>query len=1083
MPAFQNFIQAGRKRPHALGSDDLESRKRQITGLVITDVDGTSIANDVTKAGEQYWIVQWRHPQSKKHKTWEGDGVLVLFKGKGVLYDMDGSVIASGKPSPDGACIGTFLQLGSKEMEVDCSISKAEFMSGRVFGKGTVSLSNEETSARPIHTSLKKKFTPLKPVSVNGRLPQPQYPVSRKEEIALEPVELIQNIGDKTSICSAPWLHWSAHWRRPQGRKHKTWDGDSYIVLSGDKLIMVSDDGKLMGSTKWKGGPLREGTVLYISSKTVELENRVGPSDIPKIIGTMPPDRLDYDECDVLETACTNEDYSDSTEHKISPLTYAEKENIKYQNDSLLPSSPGTKQKRFVAPANFYGTSAPTSKPMRPLHDPKAEGSVVMKEPTKEHQKKFNSKSRPVVPVVIDPILSRHLRPHQKEGVKFMYECVMGLRKHEGQGCILADEMGMGKTLQTITLVWTLLKQNCYAGGIPSVGKILIVCPVSLIVNWKKEFHKWLGKDRIGVFTGDKSKEAVKQFINSRIHHVLIIGYERLRSVISELSYCIPPIGLIICDEGHRLKSANNKTSKMFEILKTPRRIILSGTPIQNDLSEFHAMADFCNPGLLDDYSTFRKVFENPILKSRAPGCSAKELEIGKARQAHLQAIAKSFVLRRDAGILSSYLPPKHEYVVFVTPSPLQRMMFTKILQPDTLSSLLRGSMARSLAMIQLLIKLSTTPILLRATLEKRTNEKRTNSTDEDTQGSFDEAMKLLPCTAQPQDVELSGKLQALSKLLAYLRRETEEKCILVSHYTSTLNVVEEICKKRKYTFLRLDGQTPTAKRQEYVDRFNKAPQSGAFIFLLSAKAGGVGLNLIGASRLCLVDSDWNPSHDLQSMARIHRDGQKRPVFIYRFLTAGTIDEKIYQRQVTKLGLSDSLMGISASGAESSKSDSFTHDELRDLFTFHHRTSCHTHELIGCPCVNVRESDIDENGLILDEVLSEADSEEFDIERRPQELGFRKASLHDPEELEKIDKVFIRKKKAELASLGEWKHINCLDHIAKGKIIDEALQNVAYIPHNSTSTPDQVDVAAHSLPDDVPGGSICFLFERSSEKS
>ncbi|KAI5123982.1 hypothetical protein M0805_006394 [Coniferiporia weirii] len=1113
MPAYQNPVQAGRKRPSEAAGRELESRKRQLLGSSRDDTDdGSGIANDPTKVGEQCWMVQWRKPQYKKHKTWDGDGILVLSGGKGTLYDLEHNLITIGKPNPDGACVGTLVSLGGREMEIDCAVPKEDFLSGKVFGLGNSNTSPEET--RPVHASastLTKKFIPLKSISTNSqrdRYPSTGSSDAPKKGIDLEPVGLLQqkseNFKEKPTL-SVPTTYWSAHWRKPQGKKHKTWDGDAYVVHSDQKLTMISEDGRLMGTAKWNGTALREGYQTNIGNKVIELEDQVPSVMIPRIIGRMPLDVPFGDDNADIETSLVDDEYTESGTARLDPVSLAAKENISISIDSTAFTNPGTVQKKFVAPTNFYGKPDQHQQPKNPepLHDPNSEGAIVMKQPptTREYQKKFNPKGRPLVPVAIDPILGRHLRPHQRDGVKFMYECVMGLRNHEGQGCILADEMGMGKTLQTITLVWTLLKQSPYFGS-PGIGRVLIVCPVSLIANWKKEFHKWLGKDRVGILIGDKDKEVIKRFQNSKIHHVLIIGYEKLRSVIKDLAYCIPQIGLVICDEGHRLKSANNKTSTMFDVLPTSRRIILSGTPIQNDLSEFHAMADFCNPGLLDDYSVFRKVFENPILKSRAPGCSAKELEVGEARHEQLQTVAKSFVLRRDASILKNYLPPKHEYVVFVTPSALQKAMFTKILQPEVLSALVRGSMARSLAMIQLLTKLSNSPILFKAALEKRKIKSTGTNEDLEANESFEDALEMLPNNARPEDVELSGKLHALSKILSYLRKETEEKCILVSHYTSTLDVIETYCKKKKYSFLRLDGQTPVAKRQEYVDDFNKAPQARIFIFLLSAKAGGVGLNLIGASRLCLIDSDWNPSHDLQSMARIHRDGQKRPVFIYRLLTAGTIDEKIFQRQVTKLGLSDceriiappvSVTNIGSKGTSdgggSSKSDSFTHKDLRDLFTFHNRTACHTHELLGCLCIHrtLGENAEEEEEEPLDDAQSDLSSEELDDMDHPQELGFRKASLHRPEEAAVIEKALAKKKKAELASLGEWTHINCLDSSKQSSILDEALQATVFTSsktsdgvttHRNTIDPEQL---GHTLSDTIPGGTICFLFERSSK--
>ncbi|CCM04370.1 uncharacterized protein FIBRA_06543 [Fibroporia radiculosa] len=528
----------------------------------------------------------------------------------------------------------------------------------------------------------------------------------------------------------------------------------------------------------------------------------------------------------------------------------------------------------------------------------------------------------------------------------------------------------------------------------------------------------------------------------------------------------------------------------MFEALRTPRRIILSGTPIQNDLGEFHAMADFCNPGLLDDYNIFRKVYETPILKSRAPGSSAKETELGEARSAQLSAIARSFVLRRDATILKKYLPPKHEYVVFVTPTKVQLSIFNKILTADRLDNLVRNSTAESLALINMLTKISNSPILLKATLDQAKN-RADQGGDVIKKNAIEEALKLLPERARVDDVTLSGKLTALAHLLRALHKHTDEKCIIVSHYTSTLNLVEAFCKKQAYTYHRLDGQTPAPKRQEYVNEFNKSNQAKRFIFLLSSKAGGVGLNLIGASRLCLIDSDWNPSHDLQSMARIHRDGQKRPVFIYRFLTAGTIDEKIYQRQVTKLGLSNSLMG---DGPSASKSDSFTRKDLQDIFTIHPHTACHTHDLLECPCESTGDGAATSE---LGGMLPPAEEDYSSGEDAP--ASFVVASQVDAEQIEKRDRAYMKQKKAQLAALGEWTHINCLKRGAYERIQDDILGDMLYSPpteklsDNATqnrklSLLDAVDLdnlkAANPPPlsvDQVPGGTVSFLFERGSK--
>ncbi|OSX66624.1 hypothetical protein POSPLADRAFT_1044000 [Postia placenta MAD-698-R-SB12] len=1080
MPAFQTLQSSGQKRKH--GGHDLSdaTRKRQAV-----ESDQANEKTGGRFSSEQYWMVQWRNPQYKKHKTWDGDAVLAVNGAICTLYDMDGKVFSTGKPhgieSVRSIAEGVNFTVGNKELEIDRAVQRSEFLSGSCFGNSAASSSPGLLSTG----ASGKQFTPLKPKTMNGfKVPTRVPSADTKQGVQLEPINLITR-GDDPLVKAQDHSQvsfWIANWRKPQQKKHKTWDGDAFVALRSEKLTLISEKGLILGTKKWDGLPLYSGYSTFIGSKEVELDNRVSETELPIISGSSNEPALDLESSD-----------PPSPPTHSSFLLQVRKEN------SAEESKSGANLQKFIAPASFYGKTAPKPKPKGPLHDPSAEGAVVMKAPTKEHAAKFNKKNLPMVDVVIDPILARRLRPHQVEGVKFMYECVMGLRKHEGNGCILADEMGMGKTLQAHR---ALIEQNPYAGAGPVVGKILIVCPVTLINNWKNEVHKWLGKDRVGVFVGDKDKAAIKQFINSRIHQVMVIGYERLRTV-------IPPIGLIVCDEGHRLKSANNKTSTMFEALRTPRRIILSGTPIQNDLSEFHAMvvyflvmtfralidayyfpiqADFCNPGLLDDYNTFRRVYETPILKSRAPGCSAKETELGEARSAQLSAIARSFVLRREATILKKYLPPKHEYVVFVTPTKLQLSIFNKILTADKLDNLVRNSTAESLALINLLTKISNSPILLKATLDRAKN-KGDQSGDMIKRNVVQEAIKLLPEHARVEDVSLSGKLTALAHLLRTLRKETDEKCIIVSHYTSTLNIVEAFCKKQSYTYHRLDGQTPAQKRQEYVNEFNRTPQAKRFLFLLSSKAGGVGLNLIGASRLCLIDSDWNPSHDLQSMARIHRDGQKRPVFIYRFLTT----EKIYQRQVTKLGLSDSY------GSSESKLDSFTRKDLRDIFTIHPDTACHTHDLLECPC----EMADGQHARTEDSESRASHEEAGDTEEESEEdapVKFVSASQINPEQINKMDRAYMKQKKAQLAALGAWTHINCLKRGAAGKVHDEVLAEMLYNPdakksgaadphqsrlNNLLEAVDLENVLAASSPsfsvDEVPGGTVSFLFERGSK--
>jgi DNA repair and recombination protein RAD54B len=573
-----------------------------------------------------------------------------------------------------------------------------------------------------------------------------------------------------------------------------------------------------------------------------------------------------------------------------------------------------------IMPQNKSG--APT-----PRHDPNAPGALVMKRP------KDCPKGKQIVDVVVDPFLTQHLRPHQREGIKFLYECVMGLRDFNGQGAVLADEMGLGKTLQTIALLWTLLKQNPIHGSDGVVKKALIVCPVTLIVNWKKEFNKWLGNERIGVFVADNQKNIrLTDFTHGNSYSVMIIGYEKLRTVSEDLKKG-GGIDIVVADEGHRLKTAENKAAQAIRSLNTERRVILSGTPIQNDLSEFFVMVDFVNPGLLGTYKTFKKEFELPILESRQPGASEKDLEKGSARAEEMSSLTKQFILRRTAEILDDFLPPKTEYVLFCKPTQAQAEVYQHILESPVFGGVMGNSEA-SLQLITILKKVCNAPSLL-----ARKDEAVPSNPN------VAHLLEIIPKELlQKSPVIASSKFRVLDRILKQLSSTTKEKIVLVSNYTATLDLLGAHLASLNLPYLRLDGSTPAAKRQELVDSFNRTPASRNFAFLLSAKSGGVGLNLVGASRLVLFDVDWNPATDLQAMARVHRDGQKHPVKIYRFLMAGGMDEKIYQRQVTKTGLADSVVDGKKNEA------SFSAEELKDMFRLDLNAECQTHDLLGCDC-------------------------------------------------------------------------------------------------------------------------------------
>lgn len=699
---------------------------------------------------------------------------------------------------------------------------------------------------------------------------------SNRSRSSCKPLEEIKNSSViESRVTTGRHLRFNALFRKSTLKKNKTWDGDGVIICDEDFLLLRDNLSKKIIGRSRRSIP-EEGEELKIGQYEVLVEA-------------------------VHELVERNEE---SSRQKSCPSSEIKRIKV---TDGIISSRPSPASKNCLA-----------------------------KNPLQRNQKLKLHQSRriPVVSEVtvntsdtihIDSFVNDRLKPHQKEAVKFLYRCVMGMKSYGGRGALLADAMGLGKTFTIIALVWTLLnQQSVMSPSRVSMEKVLIVCPVTLINNWVREFHKWLGRDKVGICVAESAKN-LKEFASTRrsgkyLNQIMLIGYEKLRTVSEELREC--QFDLVVCDEGHRLKTPTNKSAQAILNIDTDRRIILSGTPIQNDLGEFFTMIDFLNPGILGTYNSFKRQFEAPIVKARQPGASSAEIEAGEEKSAELSALTRKFILRRSEKVLEKYLPPKTETIVFCGATQSQKEAFEKLQEQGYIQRWLTSSDSCShLRNILHLRKICNSSLLAK------------DAVNFNQYGSVE---------------QYSGKTLIVEAMLEFWYSHTTEKVILVSNFTKTLDLLECVVAKRNYKFLRLDGDTPASKRQSIVNKFNNGDREQSFVFLLSTKSGGVGLNLIGASRLILYDTDWNPSVDRQAMARIHREGQKRPVYIYRLLLTGTIDEKVFQRQITKQGLADQFMeGVSDQG---DRVNSFTYGELKDLFTYHKNTISNTHDLLGCRC-------------------------------------------------------------------------------------------------------------------------------------
>ena len=868
--------------------------------------------------------------------------------------------------------------------------------------------------------------------------------------------------------------YYNVLWRKPSGKKHKTWDSDGILVVRGGYATLQDVSGSELGRSKFSG-PLLPGSNMFIGAKEIEVESMLDKKEY--LAGKMflaakkqAPAPAVVPTRNVVKEASAAPPKKLSLQAQLKAEIAKEKDAAKKTNPNAAASLSRASQSAFRNPMKDSATlpQIPSEKPI-PMFDPMAEGALVFARP------KSAPKGRQTVDVVLDPRLSKHLRPHQREGVKFLYECVMGLRDYDGQGCILADDMGLGKTLQTICLLWTLLKQNPVHKSDPVIKKALIVCPVTLIDNWRKEFRKWLGNDRIGVFVVDGPKTRLSDFTHGKIYNVMIIGYERLKSVAEDLTKGAG-VDIVIADEGHRLKTVQNKSAKAIHSLNATKRVILSGTPIQNDLSEFFSMINFVNDGCLGTYKSFMKNFETPIVKSRQPNALEKDVELGEARSEELAQLTSAFILRRTADILSKYLPSKTEYVLFCNPTPEQASIYKQVLATPMFSTAL-GNSESALQLITVLKKLCNSPSLLRQAAD---------DDDASTSSSLSALLEMLPPgTTRNFHNQASTKIRILDQLLHSIRTLTDEKVVLVSNYTSTLTVLSQLLTANGLPFLRLDGSTPASRRQGLVDDFNRSSAKNCFAFLLSAKAGGLGLNLIGGSRLVLFDVDWNPATDDQAMARIHREGQKRDCKIYRFLVKGALEERIWQRQVVKRGLANSVMdlggGANGGGGGGGKKGvaAFSREELRDLFRLDERQGLRTHELIGCPCQGRGNT----SGKVKDVDIAELDNSDIESLASLDFTELTKASKLSSAKMDEEERKIAtgrhpkqanakKKQEQEMQALMEYAHLDTAgisdldDHSEELARIEEVVDD---------------DCLMQALKEGGHAGGIAFVFKKTSE--
>ncbi|XP_040428615.1 transcriptional regulator ATRX isoform X8 [Cygnus olor] len=651
------------------------------------------------------------------------------------------------------------------------------------------------------------------------------------------------------------------------------------------------------------------------------------------------------------------------------------------------------------------------------------------------------------------------LKPHQVDGVQFMWDCccesVKKTKTSPGSGCILAHCMGLGKTLQVVSFLHTVLLCDKL-----DFRTALVVCPLNTALNWLNEFEKWQEG-----FEDDEKLEVCELATVKRPQErsymlqrwqdeggVMIIGYEMYRNLaqgrnvksrklkeIFNKALVDPGPDFVVCDEGHILKNEASAVSKAMNSIRSRRRIILTGTPLQNNLIEYHCMVNFIKENLLGSIKEFRNRFINPIQNGQCADSTLVDVRVMKKRAHILYEMLAGCVQRKDYTALTKFLPPKYEYVLEVRMTPIQCKLYQYYLDHLTgVGSGNEGGRGKAGAKLfqdfQMLSRIWTHPWCLQLDYISKENKgyfdedslddfiasdsdetsmslssddyaKKKKSkgkkvkkecsssgsgSDNDVEvikvwnsrsrgggeGNVEELVNNPPSVTKSDEgkatsssnpgspapdwykdfvtdadaevLEHSGKMVLLFEILR-MAEELGDKVLVFSQSLISLDLIEDFLELanrektdkdkapiykgegkwfRNIDYYRLDGSTTAQSRKKWAEEFNDETNVRGRLFIISTKAGSLGINLVAANRVIIFDASWNPSYDIQSIFRVYRFGQNKPVFVYRFLAQGTMEDKIYDRQVTKQSLSFRVVD------QQQVERHFTMNELTELYTF-----------------------------------------------------------------------------------------------------------------------------------------------------
>lgn len=468
--------------------------------------------------------------------------------------------------------------------------------------------------------------------------------------------------------------------------------------------------------------------------------------------------------------------------------------------------------------------------------------------------------------LVLDADWSR-MAEHQKEGALWMEQ-----RIKRREGFILGDEMGLGKTFQILSIIHGLWARNA--------RRVMVVAPLTLIANWEKEIEKFRMQIGTSVISSKTTKKEMGAILGSfsRNQTVIITTYEIVVKHIGNFARVY--MDAVVLDEGQRIKNRETKVSGSCKQLRADVKAVVTGTPMQNNLSELWNLVDFVRPGHLGDPHRFKAEVEDPIKRSKLKRAGALDKDRGERLQEELKEQMQGIILRRKKSETAVEIGPKKEVIVYCPLSKQQRRMYREALEGEAVRRTVEGK-DNPLKTIYRLRQLCNHPCLL-------------------------EEGGCPPLSDTEQLIKASGKMRVLVALAEGWKRENKN-ALVFSQSKRLLRIAEaSLAARLNVRVHRIDSGVPVEKRAAVIRAFGASGEPE--ILLLSTRVGGVGLSLVRASRVVIFDMDWNPFNDEQAKDRAHRIGQRDAVEVYKLICPGTIEDAIYSNQELKKSLSEGVL-------------------------------------------------------------------------------------------------------------------------------------------------------------------------------